>query len=286
MLKYLESVKILHIEPTNICQAECPQCARELDSEFDKQDRKSLTVNDIQNIIPQQIIKNLDKMFLCGVYGDPAAGNALEIYTYFRTINSSITLGMNTNGALQSTRWWSSIGQILNQEKDYVVFSLDGLKDTNHLYRKKVIWDKALENIKAFIKAGGRAHWDMLVYKHNEHQVEECEQLARELGFKWFRVKVSRRPLVGNLEFPLNWKIPNKNNGKITCRALQEQSVYMDCYGRIHPCCWLGGTLSNFKTFDDVMPTWNKNPHPVCKNVCSQNSNSFSDQWQKEIQLN
>jgi hypothetical protein len=244
-----------------------------------------LTVADIEKILPDSLIANLHKMFLCGVYGDPAASaNTLEIYKYFRTINATITLGMNTNGALQSTAWWQTLGSIMNQEKDYVIFSLDGLEDTNHLYRKNVVWKKAIANIKAFIGAGGNAHWDMLVFKHNEHQVDACEQLARQLGFKWFRAKVSRRPLVGELDFPVTWKVPSKSEGIIKCQALAEQSLYLDCHGRLHPCCWLGGKLSNFVGFDDVIPTWNIDPHPVCKSSCSTTS-AYRDQWQREVEL-
>jgi len=285
MLKYLNSVKILHIEPTNICQAECPQCARELNSDFNKKEHKSLTVEDIKKILSDNIIANLHKMFLCGVYGDPAAGNSLEIYQHFREINPNIVLGMNTNGALQSSSWWHTLGTIINQDEDYAIFSLDGLEDTNHLYRKNVIWKKALANIKAFIAAGGNAHWDMLVYKHNEHQVDACEQLAKELGFKWFRAKVSRRPLVDTLEFPVSWRVPTSSKGNIKCQALKEQSLYMDCHGRIHPCCWLGGKLSNFVTFDDVIPTWDKTPHPICKESCSETNSIYRDQWQREVEF-
>lgn len=285
MLKYLDNVKILHIEPTNICQAACPQCPRELNSEFDKNDHRSLTVNDIKNILPEHVIKKLDKIFLCGVYGDPAAGNALEIYRYFRNLNPTIVLGMNTNGGLQATNWWRELGSILNQEQDYVVFSIDGLADTNHVYRKNVSWNKVLSNVKSFIAAGGNAHWDMLIYRHNEHQVLECEQLATQLGFKWFRAKVSRRPLVNGLEFPVNWKKPNSSTGAIVCQALTEQSLYLDCHGKLHPCCWLGGQLSAAVGFDEVIPTWNTNPHPICKNTCSKITSEYKDQWQKEIEL-
>lgn len=286
MLKYLDNIKILHIEPTNICQAACPACAREVDLDFDKSIHKSLTVNDLKNILPDAVIANLNKMYLCGTYGDPAAGHALEIYQYFRNINNNITLGMNTNGALQSTSWWHMIGKILNRQQDFVVFSIDGLQDTNHIYRKNVIWDKLLSNIQAFINAGGNAHWDMLIYKHNEHQVDQCEQLAKNLGFKWFRAKVSRRPLVAGLEHPVKWLTPTQSAGKIQCKALEEKSLYIDCNGIIHPCCWLGGRVKDFLTFEDVMPTWNTNPHPICKASCSDQANEYRDQWKHEIEIN
>jgi hypothetical protein len=44
------------------------------------------------------------------------------------------------------------------------------LEDTNHLYRENVEWKKIMENARAFISAGGTAHWDMLIFDHNKHQ--------------------------------------------------------------------------------------------------------------------
>ena len=112
-----------------MCQAACPLCARETDTAFDKNVQHVLTVDDIARILGEQVIYRLDKMFMCGNYGDPAASReTLSIFEYFRKVNSSITLGMNTNGGLQTTFWWHELGRILNQANDYVVFSIDGLE--------------------------------------------------------------------------------------------------------------------------------------------------------------
>ena len=86
-------------------------------------------------------ITQLDKMFMCGNYGDPSAGKyTLDIYREFRRLNKSIVLGMNTNGGLQNTVWWHELGRIFNQSQDYCVFSIDGLEDTNATYRQGVDW--------------------------------------------------------------------------------------------------------------------------------------------------
>ena len=77
----------------------------------------------------------------------------------------------------------------MNGPKDYCVFSIDGLEDTNHLYRRNVKWEKVIENARSFITAGGKAHWDMLVFEHNKHQVDEAKSYANKLGFVWFRSK-------------------------------------------------------------------------------------------------
>ena len=113
--------KVVHIEPTDVCQAACPLCARETDAEFDKQQHHHLTVEQIKQHFSEDTIRGLDKMFMCGNYGDPAAGrHTLEIYRYFRSINPTIVLGMNTNGAVQNIAWWGELAGILDQPQDYV----------------------------------------------------------------------------------------------------------------------------------------------------------------------
>jgi hypothetical protein len=290
-MSILRKLRELHIEPTDVCQAACALCAREIDPLFDKNKSHHLTLLQIQKHFDDTVIGNLEKMSMCGNYGDPAAGYyTIDIFNYFRKVNPTITLGMNTNGALRSPDWWYNLGQLLNTQKDFCVFSIDGLEDTNHIYRKNVNWQKLINNVESFISGGGNAHWDMLVYRHNQHQVDACEKMARDMGFKWFRAKVSKRGLVGGLEFPIGWEVPQMSVGNIQCRALKEDSMYIDVHGRLTPCTWLN-SLQKVLVKDDlesVRLTWNTNtPHPVCLKACSSNKNktNFTDQWRKEIEL-
>ena len=245
-----------------------------------------MTIGHIQRHFSDRRIKSLDKVFMCGNYGDPAAGAYTgDIYKWVRQLNPTVTLGMNSNGAIQNTFWWHEIGRMFNQPRDYVVFSIDGLEDTNSVYRKGVSWTKLMQNSQAFIEAGGSAHWDMLIYQHNEHQVDECEQLARDMGFRWFRAKVSKRPLIGRLEWPRNYQA-HSFEGAIKCHAQQEKSAYIDARGNLSPCCWIGGTQTDFVRTDSVVDFYTKK-HATCVKTCStdQSQTAFSNQWRKEIEL-
>jgi hypothetical protein len=284
------NIQVLHLEPTDVCQAACPQCARETDPNFDRRSRHHLRVSQIQSQFTDDVIRGLDKMFMCGNYGDPAAGYyTLDIYRWFREVNANIVLGMNSNGGVQSTFWWHELAKIMNQPRDYVVFSIDGLEDTNSIYRVNVNWQRVIANAQAFIAAGGSAHWDMLVYQHNQHQVEACEQLARDMGFRWFRAKVTRRALTRGLALPTTLSAPTAGSGHIVCRALQEQSIYMDAQGRVSPCCWLGSRQRDFVTdFDAVQASWNTaQPNATCLDTCgtSNDSTPFQQQWRREVEL-
>ena len=296
----LKSPKVLHLEVTDVCQAACPQCEREVNPAFDSTVKHHMSVDQIKSLFNEEFIQNLDKMFMCGNYGDPAAGkHTLDIFRYFKKINPNITLGMNTNGAINNAQWWQELAGILTGNFDYVVFSIDGLEDTNHVYRKNVVWSKLVENANAFISAGGSAQWEMLIYKHNEHQIELAEQTARELGFNWFRTKVSKRFGVAPVVFlnpPTSYQLPNVVQAKkIECYAVAEQSIYVAATGRILPCCWFGAEIFSLdQQAEELLADWNllesswaNHPHNICANTCGidEKGNSFTKQWQIQKQL-
>lgn len=120
----LRKIRVLHIEPTDVCQAACPLCAREINPDFNKSNQHHLKVEHIQQLYSEQIAKKSDKIFMCGNYGDPAAGKyTLDLYRYFRSCNPNVTPGMNSNVALQTNFWWHGLAEILNQPQDYCVFN-------------------------------------------------------------------------------------------------------------------------------------------------------------------
>jgi len=188
-------IRTVHLEITDKCNAACPMCARNINGGEDNPQLPGteLSIDDIKQIFRPEFIQQLDRMYMCGNYGDPiAARDTLETFQYFREHNAKINLSMHTNGSAKKPDWWRQLAYALGS-KGYVVFSIDGLEDTNHLYRQNTVWSKIMENAQAFIDAGGRARWDYIVFAHNEHQVEEAEALANKIGFERFQYKKSAR---------------------------------------------------------------------------------------------
>ena len=64
------------------------------------------------------------------------------------------------------------------------------------MYRRRTDWKTVMRSAESFIEAGGHAEWDFLVFRHNEHQVEEARELAANMGFKNFFVRKTGRFLV------------------------------------------------------------------------------------------
>ena len=190
-----EEITTVHLEVTERCNASCPQCARNINGgEVNPLLHDAeLSLADVKKILSHKFIKQLKRLYMCGNYGDPiSARDTLEMFEYLRSHNDKMQLSFHTNASAKTPEWWSRLPASMGKNH-YVVFSVDGLEDTNHLYRQGTVWKKIMENARAFIAAGGRARWDFIVFGHNEHQVETARALSESMGFEKFNVKKSNR---------------------------------------------------------------------------------------------
>lgn len=258
MYNYFD-IKEIHLEVTSKCQARCPMCPRRINGGILNPliTLDEITLEQFMLWFPPSFVKQLDRLFMCGNLGDPIiAEDTLEIFKYLRENNSNINLSMHTNGSARNKRWWHDLA-FLNV---YVTFGIDGLADTHHLYRVSTDWNKIIENAKSFIDNGGQAEWHMLVFKHNEHQIEDCERIANEMKFSKFTVKHTSRfkndrwPVLDDNGKPTHYLEPTKKSQdiipkvqeaiqtdapKIFCKAKHQRQLYVGANGIVTPCCWL-----------------------------------------------
>lgn len=149
----------------------------------------NLQVSALQTLRPY--LNNLERLSMCGNYGDPILNPQLtDIIDYCLTINPSCSTIIHTNGGARTADWWRRLAEYPWLK---VRFGIDGLEDTNSLYRRRVRWDLLERNYRAFIDAGGVAEWKMIVFGHNQHQVEACRQRAIDEGFSNFSYVVTNR---------------------------------------------------------------------------------------------
>lgn len=188
-----EKIKGLHLELTTKCNAICDMCSRNYKGRVrENLVITELTLDDCKKILSPSFIAQLEVISLCGVYGDPiATTQLLEIVDYFYDYNPKIHINIYTNGSMNTKEWWIKLAKSL--KNGYVVFGIDGIGDTHAIHRKLTNYDKIIANAKYFIDAGGSARWDFIVFKHNEHQVEEARAISKELGFEIFQVKKTSR---------------------------------------------------------------------------------------------
>ena len=258
MYRY-QDIKDIHLEITSKCQARCPMCPRRISggplNPFIKLDEITLDV--FKKWFELDFIKQLDSLFMCGNLGDPIISkDTLEIYQYLREVNPHIRLAMHTNGSARDIDWWKKLAQL----KVKVTFGIDGLADTHHLYRISTDFNKIIENAQAFITAGGVAKWHMLVFAHNEHQIEQAKTMSKQMGFVDFSIKHTSRfkqdylqviddagrpthrikPTQTSLDMiPLAEAAQKEVKPHIVCKAQKFKQLYVSACGNVSPCCWL-----------------------------------------------
>lgn len=249
----LNDIKVIHLEVTSQCQASCPMCARNIQGGVTNPfiTETEVTLDTFKKWFSEDIIKQLDRLYMCGNLGDPCiAKDTLKIFEYIRNLNPTADLSMNTNGSARKLEFWSGLAGADVK----IRFGIDGLEDTHNLYRIGTDWKNILNNAKHFIEHGGEATWDMLIFDHNKHQVDLCKERSIELGFKNFISKNTARfrddqlnvldktgrtthilyPTVRSKQI-----IANEESKVINCKAIAEKSLYVSATGNVSPCCWL-----------------------------------------------
>jgi len=283
---FYKNISQIEIELTTRCNASCPQCTRNY---YGGKTWPSLPLVDLDlNIMKSQItddfLANMKEIRLCGTYGDPCTRTDLIKIVKWLKSASTAQIAIRTNGSLRNEKWWKDLAQVMDPS-DIVYFGIDGLEDTNHLYRIGTNWQKIINNAKSFIENGGNAVWSYIVFEHNQHQVEQAELLSQQLGFNGFATKITSRfmdkqhklvdktPVMNKKERVIRWLKPatdNRyyNNGyddynlitkqyngynnylksvDINCMAQHTNLIYISAEGYVLPCGWLLDRLYGYE---------------------------------------
>lgn len=332
MIYQIEDIRHVHLEISSMCNAECPLCPRNffgypLNNGYKEH---SMTLDEAKKIFPEEFLKRLTEININGNFGDIVmCPEALDIIAWFRNVNTDMKISISTNAGARNKIFWKTLAEL---DCD-VHFCIDGLEDTHSIYRRNTLYSTVIENAKTFISARGRANWKFIVFDHNRHQIDTARQLSHDMGFIAFEeiyhgrtqgpVFNHEKELVfylGQSEDAKNFdgvyndyynteknvdNLPPPRPSKITCKAKEEKSIYVNSIGEVYPCCWLGfnpktfGETSHFhitnnqikpliennnalhtnlestiKWFDRIEDSWNKKTYQegllfICNHTCS-----------------
>ena len=271
-----------HLELTDKCNAACPMCQRTLHNDhcatdWSKVANIELTLEDIQGSFTPDFCRRVERIDICGRLGDPpAASDCLRICEYL--VDQGVFLTISSNGSLRSEKWWRALGEVFRRNGSFVEFHIDGLEDTNHLYRVNTRYDKVIGNARAFMETGAAAEWHFILFRHNQHQVEEALRRSRELGFRSFKLIDTIRfgdheqfeyqmpdGTIRRLESPSleardvasRIRETNADTGRcgaaqpengpqtrdsvngISCKSASENRPYINADGTVSACCWV-----------------------------------------------
>ena len=248
----------IHVEPTSKCTLECPLCDRTWFYEkFKKRLLHEIQIDNFVNFIGV----NAD-ITMCGNNGDPIYHSKfIELCKRLKDNNCKLTI--ITNGSAKTKKWWQELNASLD-ENDQLIFSIDGLEDTNHLYRKNAKWKSIMNAVEVLKNRKCKLKWKYIVFKHNQHQIKEAKLLSTTLGFDSFVLEHSdrwlgRKDLMPDREF-IDAKyekqkivlVDKKYQGKMKPNCLvngkPENQLYIDAEGDFYPCCWMGSYRYRYKS--------------------------------------
>ena len=278
MFRYA-NIKQIEVALTNACNAACPQCPRNVygGKTLDNLPHLFWTLNSFKKVFTANVLNHIQTLYFCGTYGDPlACKDLIPICHYVKESAPRIKLGIHTNGGLKGTNIFKKLATYV----DTIAFGIDGLSDTNHLYRRNVVWSKVIANATAYIQSGGDAVWDYIVFRHNQHQVSTARTLSKELGFSKFNIKRTSRffnkahklvdsvdvqNMKGEYEYSIypptdkeyynpsldTWhNLDTKEYLKttcITCHSMHNYWIYVDESGYIFPCGWTSDRMYGYE---------------------------------------
>ena len=271
----------IQIDLTDKCNAACLYCSRNEEGRVINTD---LTVEDIKKIIKSDV----NSIEMCGNYGDASANRHL-FPILDNLIENNVDVKIFTNGSAHSPSYWTELAKRIGDNP--VLFAIDGAdKKTYEYYRVNCVWEKTLENARAFIDAGGWAVWSMVLFSWNEHQLETAMNMAKDMGFLHFHTIYSNR----NVERGAGTHIIGKKFfSKVNPLCVDRKRLFITARGNVFPCCWMASSYENVHTVPNIhdydslhdllyseewKTYWNtiktfKNP--LCRKKCGQNKRDY-----------
>ena len=302
----------IHFEISNYCNAECSECPRvkRIGEPYYSNyvDTHFLDLNIIKENFNNSISPHLLEINFCGCWGDPLTHpEIVDILKHFVKEYSDISITIHTNGSLRTPHVYEEIADVLKDSySGVIVWGLDGLEETNHIYRKNVVWEKVQNNFRAFNKAGGKSVWQFIVFPWNYHQIKEAKNRARKENFFGFTTKISFRDEHVRDELPSEYKhkheehdgifrkndfikdhvkkfkIPkcklhegfDEKTGKtIWCNSAQGHKIFVMSEGTVWPCNELGNPEGKWEELEMVTAArYNNNLHNFSLTEVMQNN--------------
>jgi MoaA/NifB/PqqE/SkfB family radical SAM enzyme len=307
-----DEIRHVHLEISTLCNASCPWCPRTFwgypyNGGYPE---LNFTLANAQHIFTPEFLKQLRGITVNGNFGDAVMNpETPDLIEYFLSHNANLYIDINTNGGARSNDFW----QRLARTGATVLFALDGLEDTHHLYRQNTLFTTVIKNAETFIQAGGRAIWKMIQFDHNQHQIEQCRQLSKQMSFVEFNLVNSDRTVApvfnnkgqlthtlgkytGEREFAVLFQrkksdtvllediVVNKKEMPINCRVKKSKSVYVAANGDVSPCCWTGLYPNTYGKGQYHEATNNQLKHIIKKNNALEYSLKECIEWFTEIE--
>ena len=271
------------IDTTNICQLQCPLCHTGLGTIH--RDKGIMDFDTYTKTIDQ--IKDHCVWLTLYSWGEPFLNRRIHEFVSYAHKNKIATI-MSTN--LNKPLSPAMAENIIESGLDVMIVSLDGVtQDVYEKYRVGGRLDRVLDNIKLLVQkkrelgyATPHMEWQFIVMRQNEHQMEEAEQLAAQLGVDSVIFKRVDFPHgMADAKVAERW-LPRDNPEYLRedpfCKPYLEdgrrcwrlwRSAVINWDGGFAPCCYLPDKSEDFGevTVGSVKEIWNSENYTTARGL-------------------
>lgn len=235
------------VEPTNRCNLRCPLC--HTGNNYNKIKKGEMTIDQFKKII-EPIAHEISNIFLYN-YGEPFL--AKDIYKMIEYITrKNIFITIHTNALCIKREEFEKILINCSNIRMMIVFSIDGItQESYQSYRRGGNLKLAFDNLRWLTKLKKKHSlfnikivWQFLVMGTNEHEVEQLNQMGRELGVDMLRLKtvsVNKKNSLYKRFIPKDKKYrriwSNSTNSQSPCYFLDPGNPVVLWNGDVVPCC-------------------------------------------------
>lgn len=293
---YNQRLITLDIELTTHCNARCPQCSRT--NEKDRVQKRqwleltSVDINTFAKWFPADMINNVKNFHFSGTYGDPGMCKDLDKIVDYILVNSErSSVSINTNGSMRDSQWWWSLGAKAGKRLK-IIFDIDGIDQEMHsFYRRGTDLQTVIDNMEAVLDTNAKVSVLTVLFKHNQHYLEDIQNMCRKLGVEKFEVVEGNNFQAGNSymfvdedgnqqvleqvqrniddsnrinrrvrDHRFNQRAKDYNN--IDCISIKSKNLKISSMGMVTPCCYLSNGLANlayYKHTSQVYPNLTDN---------------------------
>jgi len=272
----------LTLDPSNLCNLQCPFCPT---GQRRGSRTKGMMSYDNFKKIMHKLGKHLIHIDFCN-WGEPFTNKDI-----FKMISLAkeydIDTKIDSNFTLLSE---SDIDKLLQSGIDKIVVSIDGLcQETYAKYRVGGDFNKAMSNLSLLLRRKKQLNlnkphiaWQFLVFKHNEHEVDQVKRLGQEMGVDETAITnafIGYKDWMPTKKEYCNYNIDTidegsdpsektsdylKNQGKGLCNWPWE-AITINVNGSVSPCCSVEDEKDDFDNiFDnnfDFNAIWNGNKY-------------------------
>jgi MoaA/NifB/PqqE/SkfB family radical SAM enzyme len=245
--------------------------------------------------------RNIELFTLCGDYGD--AIYYPKLLEFIRRFRDTKRFTLITNGSHKNAKFWNELTSMLTSE-DSITFGIDGLEDTNHLYRVNADWPSLMTALDIAVASPANVNWDTNIFSFNYDRIDEIKQFAESKGANFTAKKTARfgneslRPPEQHINTEELFKTKyTKEVIEIAPKCYRKRSI--SATGQFNPCGWISAPQTYYKTnlykdrdkwsiykntFDEILDrldAWateiQQNPetaHVICKMKCKPEQSS------------